>query len=147
MIKSTTTMAKRTLLVGGSALALTAAVATPASAAVDDGFSASTADGCGVVTFIDYGPGAPGGGDNDDYLVVRDLCADGHGVRADAWLGAAYLGFSYDGNGQAGAAVIWDPFGNVSPGQQVTIRACLVDGAGDTTGSLCGLASRVSADG
>ncbi|MFD8260102.1 hypothetical protein ACFV19_14445 [Streptomyces griseoluteus] len=107
--------------------------------AADDSFGASTTDsgGCGVVDFIDYGPGAPGGGDNDDYLVIHDYCADGHGVEAYAWLDGAYLGKHYDGNGLDGAAVVWDPFGNVQYGQTVGIKVCLVDGPDDTSPSYC----------
>lgn len=122
-------------------------MSSPAAAAVDDSFAASTTDGCGVVNFIDYGPGAPGGGNNDDYTVIHDYCSDGHGVRADAWRNGTYLGGRYNGNGLAGAAVVWDPFGNVAPGDFVELQVCLVDGAGDPTGSRCGYASRVSADG
>ncbi|MFD8260103.1 hypothetical protein ACFV19_14450 [Streptomyces griseoluteus] len=111
--------------------------ATPAVAAGDD-FEAWTTDGgCGYVDFIDYGPGAPGGGDNDDYLVIHDRCADGHGVEAYAWLDGAYLGKHYDGNGLDGAAVVWDPFGNVQDHQTVGIKVCLVDGPDDPSPSYC----------
>ena len=49
-------------------------VAGPASAAVNDGFSVSTSSGgCGSNEFVDYGPGAPGGGNNDDYVLIHEL--------------------------------------------------------------------------
>ncbi|GAA0935218.1 hypothetical protein [Virgisporangium aurantiacum] len=68
---------RRTSLVLGAAVAALTLAANPAAAAVNDDFHASTTDGCGVVNFIDYGPGAPAGGDNDDYLVIHDYCSDG----------------------------------------------------------------------
>jgi hypothetical protein len=70
---------------------------------------AITTDSCGAVDFVDYGPGAPGGGNNDDYAVVHDYCGDGHGVKAWAWLDGVLIGSQYNGNGLAGAPVIWDP--------------------------------------
>jgi hypothetical protein len=121
-----------------------------ASATVNDNFNASTTDGCGVANFIDYGPGAPGGGNNDDYVVIHDYCADGHGVMAYVEVDdSGYWFHQYNGNGLAGAPVVWDPFlhGNVKAGQKVELEVCLVDGATDLTGSRCGAASRRSADG
>jgi hypothetical protein len=141
---------RRALLVSGALLGVTVLVASPASAAVNDNFYAQTTDGCGVVNFIDYGPGAPGGGDNDDYTVIHDYCADGHGVRAWTWLDGVYLGSMYNGNGQAGSPVVWDPYkpyGNVGAGDLVELIVCLVDGSGDTTGARCGYAAHTSADG
>jgi hypothetical protein len=138
-------------LVAAGALGVTLLASTPASAAVNDDFQASTSNGaCGVVNFIDFGPGAAGGGDNDDYLVVHDYCSDGHGVKAYAWLDGIDLGTKYNGNGLAGAAVVWDPFkpfDNVVPGDVVHIRVCLVDGANDPTPSQCDDAEHVSVDG
>lgn len=118
---------------------------TPAS--VNDNFSVSTTDGCGRVDFVDFGEGAPGGGSNDDYLVIHDLCGDGHGVKAWAWRNGILLGSRYNGNGLAGDAVIWDPFGNVVPGDAVGLEVCLVDGTDDPSPSKCGSATRVSVDG
>ena len=63
-------------------LSMTVLVTTSAGAAENDDFAAVTTDGCGVAQFKDYGPGAPGGGNNDDYVVIHDYCADGHGVIA-----------------------------------------------------------------
>jgi hypothetical protein len=98
---------------------------------------------------VDYGPGAAGGGNNDDYVVIQDRCADGHGVEAWAWLDGPSHGARYDGNGQTGAAVVWDPFpsGNVKPGQVIQLRVCLVDGASDTTPSSCTTVKHQSVDG
>jgi hypothetical protein len=144
-------MRRRALVVVLASLLLFAGVhLSTASAAVNDDFHASTTDGCGVANFIDYGPGAPGGGNNDDYVVIHDYCADGHGVQAyvkvddiDFVLG------EYNGNGRAGAPVVWDPFlnGNVQAGQSVTLEVCLVDGPADQTPSRCGEAWHRSADG
>ena len=133
------------VLVGGTVL-----VTSSAGAAVNDDFNASTSDGCGVVNFIDYGPGAPGGGNNDDYLVIHDYCADGHGVMAYMDLNDDNYWFAeYNGNGRAGAPVVWDPFwnGNVKAGEKIELEVCLVDGVDDSSGSRCGAASRRSADG
>ena len=124
--------------------------AAPAAATVDDGFTVYTTDGCGAVDFVDYGPGAPGGGNNDDYAVVHDYCGDGHGVKAWAWINGVYLGGKYNGSGLAGAPVVWDPFkayGNVIAGDRVGLKVCLVDGDGDTTPSRCVSFTHTSVDG
>jgi hypothetical protein len=125
----------------------------PASAAGNDDFAARTTNGCGVANFIDYGPGAPGGGNNDDYIELHDYCADKHGVRVELKLEGEYQGFAYNGNGAAGASVFWDPFRqwggpqNVPAGAQIWMRVCLVDGPSDTTGEQCGEAWHTSIDG
>jgi hypothetical protein len=133
------------LAVGGSAV--------PASAAINDSFPVSTGNGCGVVNFVDYGPGAPGGGDNDDYLVIHDYCADGYGVNVAAFIdkgsGLTYLGSKRNSNGLAGAPVIWDPFkavGNVNRGDRIELEVCLWDGQ-DPYPITCTTGSRTSADG
>jgi len=131
-------------------LSMTVLVTTSAGAAENDDFAAVTTDGCGVAQFKDYGPGAPGGGNNDDYVVIHDYCADGHGVIAYlSWDNTGYWFNQYNGNGLAGAPVVWDPFlyGNVKAGQTVWLEVCLVDGWDDLTGSRCGEASHRSADG
>ena len=139
------------------AMMLTVSSPAGASVTVDDGFSVSTkSGGCGATDFVDYGPGAPGGGDNDDYLVIHDYCSDGHGVRGYAWLTRGtttyYMGSMYNGNGLAGAPVIFDPFTHaggtdVVGGDLITIQACLVDGANDTTPSNCDDRGNYSEDG
>jgi hypothetical protein len=121
--------------------------ATQGITAVDDSFRVFTTDGCGMVEFVDHGEGAPGGGDNDDYAVVHDLCGDGHGVKAWAWLNGTLLGSKYNGNGLAGAAVIWDPFGNVLPGEAIGLKVCLSDGNSDPSPSNCGERTEISSDG
>ena len=132
-------------------LSVTVLVTNSAGAAVNDSFAALTTDECGVANFIDYGPGAPGGGNNDDYVVIHDYCADGHGVQVYVeWDDTGYWVWEYNGNGRAGDPVIWDPFpngGNVKAKQKVTMEVCLVDGWEDLTGSRCGYASHRSADG
>lgn len=122
--------------------------------AVNDGFVVSTTDGCGRADFVDFGPGAPGGGDNDDYIEIHDFCADSHGVKAFATLfrgeDVFNLGSKYNGNGLAGSSVIWDPFkakGNVEPGDTVELTVCLVDGANDPTPFKCETFISTSVDG
>jgi hypothetical protein len=125
-----------------------------AAAAVDDSFRIPTTDGCGRADFVDFGPGVPGNSTgNDDYVNIRDLCADGHGVRAFARLfrgtSVISLGSLYNGNGNGGV-IVWDPFlsfGNVVPNDVVELTICLVDGPNDATGARCGIASRRSVDG
>ncbi|SDC75833.1 hypothetical protein [Streptomyces prasinopilosus] len=117
-----------------------------AVAATDDSFSVgTTGGGCGVVDFVDYGPGHAGGGNNDDYLVIHDYCSDGKGVRAYAWVDGLYLGAKDNTNGLAGSAVIWDPVGNVVPGEAVGIKVCLFNSSG--TLSQCNETTRWSVDG
>jgi hypothetical protein len=132
------------VLVGGVVL-----VTSSAGAAVNDDFAAVTTDGCGVANFVDYGPGAPGGGNNDDYVVIHDYCADGHGIRAYLRVDGGILVGEYNGNGRAGAPVVWEPFlnGNVAAGQTIDMEVCLVDGRDDWSGSRCGYASHRSVDG
>jgi hypothetical protein len=149
---------RKLLLTCAASVVATTLVAVPAAAAVNDGFDVWTADGgCGMVEFVDYGEGWPGGGNNDDYLIIHDYCADGHGVKAWAWLtentsqGSLefYLGGRYNGNGEAGAAVLWDPFADlgVEGGDKVTLKVCLSDGDSDPTPFNCKTGSRTSADG
>ncbi|HEX8630304.1 MAG TPA: hypothetical protein VF755_19265 [Catenuloplanes sp.] len=137
-----------------SAASVSAAVLlTPSAAfAADDSFTVKTTDGCGTANFVDYGPGAAGGGNNDDYVVINDFCADGHGVQARVWMNGLYWGSGYNGNGLSGAAVIWDPFrtwgpNNVNAGDGIQLQVCLVDGPNDATGSKCRQIDRVSVDG
>jgi hypothetical protein len=130
----------------GAPAAQARTVADPSAAAVDDSFTVWTTDACGSADFIDYGEGAPGGGSNDDYIEVWDTCGDTHGVRAYAWLDGTYLGSRYNGNG-AWEYVVWDPFGNVTAGQSVGLKICLVDGANDTTPSKCDEMTSTSVDG
>jgi hypothetical protein len=140
----------RALVLAAALVSVTVLVTNSAGAAVNDDFAAVTTDGCGVANFKDYGPGAPGGGDNDDYVVIHDYCADGHGVRAYLKVdGTPFWVGEYNGNGAAGAPVVWDPFlnGNVKAGQNIDLEVCLVDGRDDFSGSRCGYASHRSADG
>ncbi|MEV6964483.1 hypothetical protein AB0M47_05150 [Hamadaea sp. NPDC051192] len=128
---------------GLSAVVLTA---SPAAAAVDDGFKASIGGGCGVAEFVDYGPGSPSNpANNDDYIVVHDYCADGMTILAYAYLNNVYYGSKANNNGAAGAPVYWDPWGNVLKGDKMELSVCLL-----TDGYVWGCSSdvaRVSADG
>lgn len=129
---------RRALITSAAAIGSLLMVATPASAAWDDSFVVSTDDLCGRADFVDYGEGAPGGGNNDDYIVIHDYCSsDRLGVMAYAWRNGSYLGKRFNGNGAAGAPVVWDPFGSVNAGEDVGLKVCLVNGAGDNTPTNC----------
>ncbi|MFD0559075.1 hypothetical protein FB566_5036 [Stackebrandtia endophytica] len=111
----------------------------------DDSFAVSTTENGGYAAFVDYGPGAPGHGDNDDYVEIGDEGWDGYGVRAWAWVNGDYKGRKYFGGGM-GESTTWDPFGNVKPGQKVKLRVCLVDGP-DAEGVYCASKTRTVTDG
>jgi hypothetical protein len=146
-VRSTLT---KVLVLAATGASVTLLLANPAAAATDDSFGVSTTNACGAIDFVDFGPGAPGGGDNDDYVEIHDFCSDGHGVEGYAWLDGIYLGNTYNGNGLSGSAVVWDPFkafGNVIPGDTVGIKVCLVDGPNDPSPSDCRSASHTSVDG
>jgi hypothetical protein len=138
-------------LIGSAALAGGCSEVLAALPTHDDGFVVRTTDPreCGSVAFVDEAAGSdPGGGTSgNDHVVIRDLCGDGHGVRAYAWLDGDYEGSMYDGNGSAGEPVVWEPFLGVGAGQRVELKVCLVDGANDTTASNCGTATQTSIDG
>ena len=110
-----------------------------------DNFQLLTGDRCGRADFVDNGPGAPGGGDNDDYIIIHDYCEDHHGVKVWAWKNGRSVDNDvggYNGQGLAGDPVIWDPFkhGTVNdllPGDCLGVRVCLADGANDHTGASC----------
>ncbi|MFD2415118.1 serine/threonine-protein kinase [Amycolatopsis pigmentata] len=104
---------------------------------VDDSFSVSTTDKCGVVDFVDHGQGASGSAAQDS-VVVHDTCADGHGVKAWVKLDGTALGSRYNGNSQAGAPVTWYPFTTLTAGQRITLSVCLVDGSSGNAPARCG---------
>ncbi|MFD8380154.1 hypothetical protein ACFV2X_16665 [Streptomyces sp. NPDC059679] len=87
--------------------------------------------------------------------MIHDYCSGGHGVKAWLWWynpdgSQIYYGAKYNGNGEAGAGVVWDPFadyGNVDKGEKVALKVCLVDGSGASTGTSCREGSHVSEDG
>jgi hypothetical protein len=123
-------------VIGAAGLAVGGTVPASATApAYNDGFTVKTWDECGVATYVDYGPGAPGGGNNDDYVVIDDTCPDNLGVAVFAWLykpagasGPGLLGGEYNRNGADGDVVVWDPFkafGNVDADDWVELRVCL----------------------
>jgi hypothetical protein len=152
------TRLRRRVVAIAAAVSATILFSATAAFAANDDFSAATTDGCGVANFIDYGPGAAGGGNNDDYVVIHDYCSDGHGVRAYVWIQGEYWGDQYNGNGLAGSAVVWDPFrlwggsANLTAGTDVRIEVCLVDGSNDgvndpSQGSKCRSASHQMIDG
>ncbi|GHH84679.1 hypothetical protein GCM10018793_49770 [Streptomyces sulfonofaciens] len=118
------------LLTVTAAVVSTAVLAVGPARAAEDSTAITTPEGCGGLDYDDYGPGAAGGGDNDDYFVIHDYCGDYHGVKAWAWQNGTYLGGRYNGNGLAGAAVVWDPFkdDNVAPHDRIGMKVCLVDG-------------------
>jgi hypothetical protein len=148
----TRTLARRVLLPLTAALIGILATTNPAAAAGNDDWTAYVhySTGGGAVDFVDYGPGAPGGGNNDDYLVIRDTAADGHGVQVWAWLHGKYLGTRYNGGGQF-SSVIYDPYtifpNNVAAGEVIGLKVCLVDGADNPIQSSCQNAQETSIDG
>jgi hypothetical protein len=92
MKRRTRRFALRSLSAAVASSAAVVAVASPALAI--DSFGVETAisgpNGCpfaasGHASFVDNGPGAPGGGNNDDYIVIDDTCSDGWSVAAYAW--------------------------------------------------------------
>lgn len=115
-----------------------------------DNFQLWTADHCGRADFVDNGPGAPGGGDNDDYIVIHDFCGDHHGVKAWAWINGVTVNGDvggYNGQGLAGDPVIWDPFKHgtatdLLAGDCLGVKVCLVDGSNDSTGVSCASLNR-----
>ncbi|GAB1694912.1 hypothetical protein [Krasilnikovia sp. M28-CT-15] len=116
----------------------------------DDSFKVRTTDSCGGADFVDYGPGAPGGGDNDDYIVIHDYCGDGYGVSVDVWRTGEFWSRGYNGAGSSGAAVIWDPFAganNVRAGEEIGIKVCLAHGKDDWSGAKCQTKYHTSVDG
>jgi hypothetical protein len=158
MTISTRSVTKKALLVSTAAVGAAGLFASPVAAgSTNDGFTAKTSNGCGSIEFVDYGPGVPGGSDNDDYTLVRDLCRDGHGIRAyvkvttyGSSFFSSYSDTKYNGDGN-GSSIVWDPFkshGNVKPRDFMEMRVCLVDGESDLTPFSCGQwRSRTSADG
>jgi hypothetical protein len=123
--------------------------AGPAAAADDSWWIESLADApCSIggrALFVDNGEGAPGGGNNDDYIVLEDWCRNSQGVKAYAWLDGKYLGSKYWGGGW-GTGTTWDPFGNVTGGQSVGMKICNTNGpSGSPWGCVSG--TRKSIDG
>jgi hypothetical protein len=132
------------LAVSGLAAASLAATAvvtlvTPGAALANDNHTLNPLGICsqgpsalsGYFKFVDNGPGAAGGGNNDDYFVVADTCPDGHGIKAWAWVDGVAKGDKYVGAGN-GTKVVWDPIGNVKDGHSVGMEVCLVDGNAGT---------------
>lgn len=122
----------------------------PCVSGPEDSFQLATRDGCGRADFVSFGPGAPGGGNNDDYIVIHDFCKDGHGVKVWAWVDGVSVNHdvgAYNGNGLVGDPVIWDPFKaedgtDLGVTQCLGIKVCLVDGARDSSGASCREATR-----
>jgi hypothetical protein len=118
---------KRTMTILAVVLVVITTFASPALAAYDDSFFVCAYYDRACANFVDYGAGAPGGGSNDDYVVIHDYAPDGWGTRAYAWLNGDYIGTKYNGNGYAGDPVYWDPFkayGNVLTGDYVGLKVC-----------------------
>jgi hypothetical protein len=137
------TKIRRILTIVVAVAALVGVTGTPAYA-YDDSFLVRTAlpSGCpgstghlspaGYVYFVDYGEGdLSDPAKNDDYVLIRDTCADNDGVRAYAWHNGDYVGSKYNGNG-TDEFVVWDPFGNVLPDDYVGLKICSVNGSGGT---------------
>jgi hypothetical protein len=87
---------------------------------------------CGIlgsIEFVDNGPGREGGGNNDDYFWIHDYSSCDHdGIKAWMWLDGRLIDSRYNGNGESGAPVFWDPK-QVPPGRHyVGVKVCRVDG-------------------
>lgn len=119
-------------------------------ASTSDSFTVKTTDGCGSVEFVDNG--TLNGSTNDDFFLIHDLCSDGHGVRAVISVldRGDFVNFVtspiFNGNGLAGNPVSFDP-GDITAGQVMIVRVCLVDGSGDTTPFNCAVGEHTSVDG
>ena len=124
------------------ALAATAVVGTAsqASAEYDDSKTVWTTDRCGSFEFVDYGEGEPGGGPDDDYMLVRDHCDDGFHVRGDVWVGWSWYGVAYQRGGPSAAPLYWDPFAEeedeLVAGSRFGFPVCLVDPTAPDPGYL-----------
>lgn len=146
-------LTRRVLLPVAAAMTVVLAQANPA-AARDDSFPLSVKEYKGhfggYVNFVDYGPGAPGGGDNDDYLEIYDEVPDGHGVQVWAWLNGKYLDSKYHGGG-AYNKVYFDPYSifpnNVAAGENIGLTICLVDGKDNPIDKTCESITVKSTDG
>ncbi|MGW1450471.1 hypothetical protein ACWCO3_19615 [Micromonospora sp. NPDC002411] len=90
----------------------------------------------GLIEFIDYGEGAPGGGMNDDYFVVTDTCANGEGVRARVYVNGVLVGGSKYNGGGSGSSVIWDP-AQIYANDVVKMEICAANGPQDYSGLPC----------
>lgn len=122
----------------------------PAAAANDDHYVTNWDSyqqcSAGRLDFVDYGEGAPGGGMNDDYLVVKDTCANGDGVLGRAFVDGRLVDTRYHGGG-SGSSVVWDPFGNVLANQVIKMEICSADGPDDYLGFECNRTTFRSIDG
>ncbi|MEU7841375.1 hypothetical protein AB0B39_10415 [Micromonospora sp. NPDC049114] len=124
--------------------------ASPASAAGNDDHDVTYWDDyamCegGRLDFVDYGEGAPGGGMNDDYFVVRDTCANGDGVLGRVYVNGVLRGTRYNGGG-SGSSVIWDP-AQVYANDVVRMEICGANGPQDYSGYSCASNTFRSIDG
>ncbi|MEU5566334.1 hypothetical protein [Micromonospora musae] len=123
------------------------ATGSPAAAANDDHYVSNWSGNCqaGRLDFVDHGEGAPGGGTNDDYFVVRDTCANGDGVKARVYLNGVVMGSKYNGGG-SGTSIIWDPF-QVYENDVVKMEICEANGPTDYLGFNCNDTTFRSIDG
>ncbi|MGC4866031.1 hypothetical protein ACLQ3B_11450 [Micromonospora sp. DT53] len=146
-------LTRRVLLPVAAAMTVVLVQANPA-AARDDSFPMSTeyyrGQFGGSARFVDYGPGAPGGGDNDDYLEIYDDVPDGRGVQVWAWLNGKYLDTKYHGGG-AYTMVYFDPYSifpnNVAAGENIGLEICLVNGKNNRIVDSCKSITVKSVDG
>ncbi|MCO1594491.1 hypothetical protein M8C17_04870 [Micromonospora sp. RHAY321] len=123
--------------VGAAALLATG---SPAAAAYNDDHYVTLWDDnascqAGRLDFVDYGEGAPGGGMNDDYFVVRDTCANGDGVLGRVYVNGVLIDTQYNGGG-SGSSIIWDP-AQVYANDVVRMDICGANGPEDYLGYSC----------
>ncbi|MCF0092895.1 hypothetical protein [Micromonospora sp. MH99] len=124
--------------------------ASPASAAGNDDHYVTYWDDytmcqAGRLDFVDYGEGAPGGGMNDDYFVVKDTCANGDGVLGRVYVNGVLRDTKYNGGG-SGSSVIWDP-AQVYANDVVRMEICGANGPTDYLGYSCNYTTFQSIDG
>ncbi|MGV9213964.1 hypothetical protein ACTFTM_19080 [Micromonospora sp. RB23] len=99
----------------------------------------------GRLDFVDYGEGAPGGGMNDDYSIVRDTCANGDGVLGRVYRNGVLIDTRYNGGG-SGRSMIWDPV-QVYANDVVRMEICGANGPEDYLGYSCNYTTFRSIDG
>ncbi|MBB5867993.1 hypothetical protein F4553_001372 [Allocatelliglobosispora scoriae] len=107
-----------------AATAALALLGSPAMAAHDDSFSASTPGGCGVADFVDYGTWGDGS-KKDDFIVLHDYCSDSKGIFVMAWLNGNQVGGLQNSNGYAGKPTMYKPWDDVKAGDRIAMQVCL----------------------
>ncbi|MFC7279256.1 hypothetical protein ACFQS1_35290 [Paractinoplanes rhizophilus] len=144
---------RRALTILSTVILATVVLASPARAGTNDSFQVCSqwTNNASCVEFVDYGEGKPGGGKNDDYILIHQYDPyAAYGVWGYAWLDGKYLGAKFNGSGYYAPAVVWDPFpgGNVKGGQYIGLKVCPGTSSGPIhNGQDCQEWSQYSKDG